>query len=567
MRILRRNLSSIKIVLLGIVLTCFSSCDIDVIPEDRFVEGNVWTSKENVDLYVNGLYAEFKKFQFGVFPNLGYDNHMDALSDIMKFTSNTSGNGTVNLVIADASRFSPSSIPINYWSSGYERIRRINEFLEGLQEHGSSVLDEKSKKEFEAQARVIRAYCYFWLAKLHGSVVLLKSMADYNSKDNPRASEQEVYDFMLEDLDFAAASLPVVVPSGKLSKGAALAFKARVSLYAASVARNDKNSFNSDELTGIPENLAEHYFKIAENAAKEVIELGEYELEDDFNAIFSKEKTSEEIFGIHFSSPAITHQFDLGYAPPKDAAGQTLVYGVPTAELVDAFEMEDGSKFDWSNPSHALDPYKNREPRFYGTILYHGASWKDRVLNTSISDVNEGFIPFASTGDPKRTVTGFYIRKYLDEENSSFVSNRSNQSWIEIRFAEMYLILAEAQANLNKVSEAVATINILRNKRKLPNTTFSTLQAAMSHIEYERMVELAFEGHRYWDLRRWRKAHILLNDTQMSAHKISIDQDQMMVEVVSADASDRQFPARLYYLPIPDVEVQINESLKQIKGW
>lgn len=543
----------------------FNSCNVDIVPEDRFVEENVWVDEENIELYVNGLYAEFKKFEFGVFPNLGYDNAMDALADGMKFTSNTAGNGTVNLIISDESRFSPASVGLNYWTSGYERIRRINEFLAGL--YTKSNLSAESKARFEGEARFIRAYCYFWLAKLHGSVVILKSIDEYNTKDHPRASEEVVYDFILEDLDFASQNLPLTVLGGKASKGAALAMKARVALYAASIAKYDQKQFNSDELTGISSSKTQDYFIKSKEAAEAVIALGKYNLEDNFATVFTNKNSLESIFKVDYAAPSVVHQHDLGYAPPADALGQTLVYGVPTAELVDAFEMSDGSPFSWSNTVHKENPYKNREQRFYASILYNGATWKNRVLNTSVSDVNEGFVQFASMGDPKRTVTGYYTKKFLDPTNTTFVQNKSTQSWNEIRLAEVYLILAEANAQINDFAGSVNALNTLRIKRGVGATNYSSISIAMERIEHERIVELAFEGHRFWDLRRWRKAHIVLNNKKMTGHKITVNGMTASYEVVPVDASDRQFSTRLYYLPIPEGEVQINESLTQIKGW
>lgn len=543
----------------------FNSCKIDIIPEDRFVEENVWVDEKNVELYVNGLYAEFKKFEFGMFPNLGYNNAMDALADGMKFTSNTAGNGTVNLIISDESRFSPASVGLNYWSGGYERIRRVNEFLNGL--FTKSTLSDESKARFEGEAKFIRAYCYFWLTKLHGSVIVLKSIDEYKTKDHPRASEEAVYDFILEDLEFASQNLPQTVADGKLSKGAALAMKARVALYAGSIAKYDQKQFNTDELTGITSSKANEYFVKAKDAAESVIALGQYSLVDDFASIFTNKKNTESIFRIDYVAPALTHQYDLGYAPPGDALGQTLVYGVPTAELVNAFEMTDGTPFSWANASHSANPYVNREKRFYASILYNGMTWKGRVLNTSVADVNEGYIQFASMGDPKRTVTGYYTKKFLDPSNITFVQNKSTQSWQEIRLAEVYLILAEAKAQLEDFSGSVTALNTLRSKRGVSSVNFANLNVAMERIEHERIVELAFEGHRFWDLRRWRKAHLVLNNTKMTGHKITVNGANATYEVVPVDATNRQFSKRLYYLPIPEGEVQINESLNQIKGW
>jgi hypothetical protein len=240
---------------------------------------------------------------------------------------------------------------------------------------------------------------------------------------------------------------------------------------------------------------------------------------------------------------------------------------VPTAELVDEFEMADGTKFSWSNPVHATNPYNNREPRFEATILHNNSIWKGRVVNTTEADVVEGFVEFGKSGDPKRTVTGYYAKKMLDPNNTTFVVNKSTQSWIEMRYAEIILVLAEAKAQLDDYASATTYINMLRNKRGLNAISVSGNTQAMQAIEHERKVELAFEGHRFWDLRRWRKAHIELNGKKMTGHKITGLGTGYTYEVVSADAVNRSFTGKLYYLPIPENEVQLNLGLDQIFGW
>lgn len=552
--------------MLATAVFSLNSCDIDIIPQDRYAEELIWSDPSTIDLYINGMYNEIKAFQFGQFPNLGYDNAMDALADVMKFTSNTAGNGTVNILISNANQFSPASVGLNYWGTAYGRIRRLNEFIDGL--YKKSLVKEEDKARYEAEARFLRAYTYHWLVKLHGSVILLDNLEEYATKDNARSSETEAYDFMIEDLKFAAENLPKSQVRGKATKGAANALLSRVALYAGSIAKYDKKQFNQDPKTGISESLANQYFTIAANAAESVVNDGQYDLDPNFASIFTNKQSKESILAVDFVTPTITHQYDYYYAPPKDALGNTQVFGVPTAELVDEFEMADGTKFSWLNASHAANPYENREPRFYATVIHNGMTWKGRTINTSITDTQEGFVEFGSTGDPKRTVTGYYAKKFLDPNNTNFVVNRSNQSWHELRYAEVILNLAEAKAQLGDFTTAANTLNLLRSKRgNLRAISFNTNNTAMTAIEHERMVELAFEGHRFWDLRRWRKAHTVLNATRMTGHKISPDGAGYKYEVVPVDNVDRSFSGKLYYLPIPEGEVQVNLALDQIQGW
>lgn len=401
--------------------------------------------------------------------------------------------------------------------------------------------------------------------RIHGSVILRENLEQYANKDQARASEDECWNFIAKDFAFAAENLGKTNLAGRATKGAAYGMLARTWIYAASIAENDRKQFNSDPLTGISQEKAVTYYTNAMNAANQVVSLaneGLYDLDADFASIFTNKNTKEAIFRVDFVAPQMTHQYDLGFAPPADAPGNTLVYGVPTAELVNEFEMADGTKFSWTNPVHSANPYANREPRFYATVLHHGATWKGRTLNLAESN-SEGFMQYASMGDPKRTVTGYYAKKMLDPKNTNFVVNKSTQSWIELRYAEVLLILAEAQAGTNQLTEAVGTINKLRSKRGLPEVFSNTKGGVMALVEHERKVELAFEGHRFWDLRRWRKAHLVLNGVRFTGHKFTGSSYQ----VVSADNIDRSFTGALYYLPIPEAEVQRNNALEQIKGW
>jgi hypothetical protein len=558
-----------KTIIIAGAILAMNGCKIDTDPLDRYTDVAVYQNPANIRLYIIGMYSEFQTFKFGTFP-IGYDNATDALTDLMKYSSGISGNGTVNILASDASRVSAAGPQLNYWTAGYSRIRRLNEFLEGLDTKAQGI-DESTKLRFQAEARFIRGYVYFWLVRLHGSVVLLDKLTA--EKDNPRASEDACWNFIAADFAFAAEFLPKnwdASNTGRVTKGAAYGMLARTWLYAASIAEYDKKQFNSDELTGVPAAKATEYYTNASKAADEVKKLaaeGLYELDANFASIFTSKTTKESIFKIDFVRPQLTHQYDLGFAPPKDAPGQVLVYGVPTAELVNEFEMSDGSTFSWSNPIMANNPYVNREQRFNATILFNGASWKGRTINTTTGDVVEGITEYGASSDPKRTVSGYYAKKFLDPLNTSIVINKSDQSWMELRYAEVLLIDAEAKSKINDIPGAKISLNTLRNKRGLPNTPSQTPAEMMKAVEHERIVELAFEGHRYWDLRRWRKAHLVLNNVRFTGHKGTSSGSAVVYSTISVDNANRQFTPGLYYIPIPQEETLRNNATKQIKGW
>jgi hypothetical protein len=549
-------------------LVGFQSCKLDVLPTDSYTDAVIWQNPANVDLYAYRLYEVFQTFKFGKFP-IGYDNTTDGLTDLLKYTSTSEGNGTVNNIGYDPGRVNPSSPGISYWDEGYLQIRRVNEFLNGLEKYAQLTIPQK--QEFEAEARFIRGFIYFQLVKIHGSVILLDKLAIQGS--NPRSSEDECWNFIANDFTFAADHLPIErkgASAGRVSRGAAYGMLARTWLYAASVADYDKKQFNTDALTGVPADKKTEYYQNAVTAAEQVIKLadeGYYGLEVDFSAPFQNRYTGKEsLLTVQFLRPQLTHQYDLEFAPPGDVSG----YGgltSPTAELVDAFEMADGTKFTWANPSMANNPYDGREPRFYASILYNDASWKGRTINTTAGANPDGFIDFATVSDPKRTVTGYYARKMLDVTNTDILVSSSEQNWSEMRYAEVLLIHAEAALGTGDLVNAKKSLDKVRQRAGLPGTTASSPQEMFAAIEHERIVELAFEGHRYWDLRRWRKAHLVLNEARFHGHKITGAPGSYTYQVVNADNQNRMFPTKFYYMPISQSEVLRNPQLQQIQGW
>lgn len=540
-------------------------CKPEVVPTDRYTDVVVWQNPANVKLYIAGLYSEFQRYAFGAMPGLGYDNQTDALTDILKYTSSSEGNGTANRLAFDPNRVNASTPAINVWAASYNRIRRINEFLQGIELYAT--LPAETKQRYIAEARFIRGYCYFWLTKVNGSVVLLDKLNAIDEKNHPRSSEDDCWNFVASDFAFAAENLPKTVTGeeGRATKGAAYGMLARTWLYAASVAQFDQKQFNKDALTGIPQAKAAEYYRKAADAANEVIKLaneGLYTLETNFGTVFQNGFSREGVFTVHYARPSITHTYDFNFVPPLDVNGGGAA-GVPTAELADKFEMKDGAIFDWNNPTMKAAPFVNREPRFYSTILHNGAVWKGRTLNTAPENLQEGYVDFNSNPDPRKTVTGYYLAKMLDPLNTSILLQKSAQPWHEMRYSEVLLIHAEALTMLSDISNAKISLNKVRQRAGLPSTPANNQQEMMQAIEKERMVELAGEGHRYWDLRRWRKAHLVLNAMRVHGHKPVTGG----YVVVDADKQNRSFPASFYYMPIPQEEIVRNTAITQIQGW
>lgn len=554
-------------LLLGLLTGLLESCKLDVTPRDRYTDVTVWANENNAKLYLLDQYAVLNDFAFGTMP-LGYANNTDALTDLIKNTSISSGSGTANMVAFNPSSITAANPTFSYWTQGYQRIFAINNFLSGTNQY-QTFSDSTTRNAYQAEARFLRAYVYFWLVKLHGSVILLEKPITENN--NPRSSEDECWNFIARDLSFAAQHLPETRSAtdlGRATRGAAYALLARSWLYAASIAEYDKKQYNSDPLTGVPSTKAASYYQNAAAAAQAVVDLeskGVYQLLPQFSSVFSTKNNKEMILGFNYVRPALTHTFDRDYAPPADVPGQGGK-GVPTAELSDAYEMADGRPFSWADPAMAARPYQGREPRFYGTILTHGATWKNRVLNTATG--TDGYIDYGSQADPKRTVTGYYLRKYLDSTNVDPLRNASEQQSIELRYAEVLLIHAEALTKTGQYEKARQMIDKLRRRAGLPGVKATSPSELMAAIEHERIVELAFEGHRYWDLRRWRKAHLVLNNLRVHGHRPLPKADgSVRYEVVDSDKQDRFFAPITYYIPLPMAEIINNPALTQIQGW
>lgn len=246
---------------------------------------------------------------------------------------------------------------------------------------------------------------------------------------------------------------------------------------------------------------------------------------------------------------------------------------VPTAELADMYEFSDGTAFTWDSwATDYDDPYTHREPRFHATILYNGANWENRTIETFVGGA-DAFQEFTQAGSTSgHTCTGYYLRKYLQEGNSSFPTTGSHQYDAVLRYAEVLLNKAEAYAeldfNANRV-EALAALNEVRARVGLPAKTASTKEIFMEQLRKERAVELAGEGLRYWDLRRWKLAEAVINGKNAHGTKITRAVDGTLTyERVAVDGgSPRIFLNKYYYLSLPTSEMANNKLAENNELW
>jgi len=429
------------------------------------------------------------------------------------------------------------------WSRSYRSIRECNYALSIIND---VTMTEQRKARLIAELKFIRAYRYHDLVRNYGAVVLMgDNVYDLNNDLTDaslfvRSSVGDGMQYITSELTQAAAGLPTTTDNnwklGRATKGAALALKARALLYAASPLYN----------TGT--------WQAAADAAKEVMNLG-YSLHPDYRNLFLTSSSNEIIFERLYSVGARHVCLEISNGPNGYGgwAGNS-----PLQNLVDAYEVKvdanTAEPFDWNNPTHVQDPYVNRDPRFYASILYNGATYRGRQIET--------FLPGGLDSKDGRdnwnaSKTGYYLLKFLDDklpiDNPWDVAGV--QPWIYLRYAEVLLNYAEAQ---NEAAGPDATvydaINQIRTRAGMPNLPVGLTQATMRDaIRRERQVELAFEEHRFYDVRRWK---IAIDTENEPAYGVNITKSGSTLTFEKKVALDgRKFEEKHYWLPIPRAEI------------
>ncbi len=401
------------------------------------------------------------------------------------------------------------------WVNLYKRIRESNLFLEKAD--GVPFAAEDQREVLKGEAHWLRAYNYYSLVKQYGGVPLIDKTITFvidGDYSIARSSFEDCINFIVADLDAAAAVLPVDGVRTRATKGAALALKSRVLLYAASDLFNSNASwaggYDNPELVGYVGGDRNARWQAARDAAKAVIDLGVYQLHkaspgpsDDIvqnlTEIFLGQ-TSEDIFlqiNDNFNNGNFYYwQTDWAFTicGPGGYGGYEL--NQPLASLADAYEKNDGTPFDWG--TGGTTPYVDRDPRFYATLLYEGASWIGR--NVELGHWSDG-TEAADYGGV--TGTGYYMRKFIDPDYPHiYFGAKPNTPFTFIRYAEVLLNYAEACIELGQEDEARDAINQVRERAGMPPISDSGADL-LARYRNERRIELAFEEHRFWDVRRW----------------------------------------------------------------
>jgi starch-binding outer membrane protein, SusD/RagB family len=490
------------------------------------------------------------------------------------------------------------------WSDNYARIRQANIFLSQID---GAEINEGLRNRMKGEALFLRANMYHNLVRMFGGVPLITHVygldEDYQVARN---SFEETIAFILADADAAAELLPLSHSGanvGRATSGAALALKSRILTYAASELFHANPSGRAETgYTSAQDRAA--LWRAAKDAAREVMDLGEYALFRP-NPASPEEATQNyaDLFLQKTSEEAIMSRFFLVSKPEGgwDSHHPGLHNGpngyhnwggnTPLQNLVDDYLMADGSRFDWSNPAHAAAPYENRDPRFYASILYDGAQWRERPVNVKPLDPHGivqtfrelrlpdgGTVPGLDTRagpveDWNGSYTGYYLRKAIDPTvNHQFT--RQDVPWIFFRYAEILLNYAEASIELGELGDAHYALNQIRRRAGMPDLSAGLGQAALREAyRNERRIELAFEEHRFFDVRRWMIGPEVLSQPARGiniflegANRLDRDTWRNHRYEVSV-VQQRAWDDKLYFMPIQRDEMNRNTALVQNPGY
>jgi starch-binding outer membrane protein, SusD/RagB family len=514
------------------MVTCLTiGCKKDLlvtIPNDRISTDIFWKTDNDALLAANAVYTFMSE-------NAQHFIGTDGMSDIV-YANPT---GPAEALVARGGFNALNSRISDDWSKNYAGIRAANSFLgnvDRIQTTNAALITR-----LKGEVRTLRAYFYLRLAALYGDVPLVKTEITLEEGQQlSRNPVSEVFDFISSELTAAAIELPLTqADKGRIRRGAALGLKARAMLYAGR-------------------------YQEAADAAKAVMDLKLYTLYPSYKNLFSyaAENNAEIILDIQFIKDTYSNNLFQLLAPRSLNANSVWV---PTRSIVDAYQMANGKDiFDATSGYDPTKPYLNRDPRLRYSIFVPGDSLpNDKIFNP---------LPNSTTGDAVGSsfvvsATGFNIKKYVNKEDLTTVAN-NGINIILMRYAEILLIYAEAKIELNQIDNTVYdAINLIRKRPdvNMPAIAVGSTQADLRKIvRQERMVELAFEAHRFFDIRRWKIAETVMPGKVLG---LTYAGTNGVLTTVEVPGFARTWETRYYLWPIPQKEIELNSKLIQNNGW
>lgn len=515
-----------KIIIAILLITSFGCSNLDLAPLDARSELTFWKTDDDAKIFLNSMYADIWNADAYLYFNTLSDDAYTRREDYRNI-----GNGNY-----DAS----NGIVTGTWSSRYEGIRRANIFMNNID--NVEDITESNRASYKAQARFIRALHYFYLIELYGDVPLvLDEISIEESLELVRTDKGIIKDFIDNELTAAINSLSETDEAGRITKGAAIAFKSRVHLY---------NGEYPEAAT-----LASQLFN-------------KYTLFPDYGGLFQpqNENNSEILLSLQYIPTDREHNNQYSLIPPSQSGYANFS---PLQELVDSYLTINGVEI--TDPTSGYDednPYVNRDPRLEATIIYDGHSWTNFDGSQTTIDTSLGAEPNGYNYSSNTTQTGYYVAKYFDINARN--QTNSGLDLILIRYAEVLLNYAEAKNELGTFTEQDwnMTIKPIRERAGLIGQALDfpgNGQALLRDIiRNERRVEFAFEaGHRFFDIRRWKLSETVNNGWVHGFKTNESLEDNGYIRV-----DFRTFDSTKHYLwPIPQSERDLNNNLTQNPNW
>jgi hypothetical protein len=603
--------------ILALTYTCQKAEDfLDKKPLGEYSEVDVWSDLALAETFVNGIYKNALGWPFAIERLSDYADESFFTPDWSVTLFNKGLMTQDNLQGWTVDWATPNTLHYT-WDSLYHNVRRTNIFFSKIK--NTEFEDVEWKERLMGEAYFLRAYNYHYLTALYGGVPIITKV--YSLSDNfeiARNTYEECINFIVGQLDSAALYLPESYSGkddGRATKGAALAFKSRVLLYAASDLHHDMASYASGyahpEFLGYTGGSQAARWQAAKDAAQAVIDMGIYDLykkspgagdsiAQNFVDYFTTNSFTEEDILLQYFNTKTTVEGWQFYNPALYCGPNgyhNWGNNTPLGDLVDDYEMNDGNTFDWSNPAMKANPYANRDQRLYATVLYEGVPWRTRPSDGLLIDPysriqvggvydNGGAMLKAGLDTRKGPIedwnggyTGYYLRKFVDPTlDPQYVAQEV--PFRHIRYAEVLLNFAEASIELGEEGPALDAINQIRTRAGQPdiNVSGDALREAYRH---ERRIELAFEDHRFWDVRRWIIGPAAYHQTH--AVDVKYVTDQAITSYRQPDGStwgapiysnipnpggdQRAWDDKCYFFPIMRDEMGKNPQLVQNPGY
>jgi len=591
--------SQVRITTAAVLLLLgLSSCNgvMDLTPKDQFADDAVFADPNLAQAFVNDMYR-------GLGHGL-YEIMLASISDESHFIHNYNTEPVVKSIITSSDRgaIDDGRFAHYNWAPTYSRIRQTNIFLSKID---GTTFDAALKQRMKGEVFFLRAYFYHNLMRMYGGVPIITKVYGLNEDyQAARNTFQETVAFIVANADSAAALLPLSysgIDLGRATKGAALALKARVLLYAASELYNRNPSGQPENgYTNVTAQDRTARWQAAKDAAQAVMNLGIYglfrptpasaqEAAKNYGDLFLQSMSQEVILSRFFLSTR-----DDGYNPGLHNGPNgfhTWGGNTPIQNLVDDYRMADGSKFDWNNPAEAAAPYANRDPRFYASIAYDGAPWRPRPDDVKKLDPVGIIQTFRALKLPDSSVvagldtrdspvenwngaySGYYVRKFIDPSvNAQFT--KEEVPWIFFRYAEVLLNYAEASIELNELGDAATALNQIRVRAGMPPFSAALGQAALrDEYRNERRIEMAFEEQRFFDVRRWMVAPPALSKPAQGINIFLVGTSRTdrttwtNYRYATDTVQTRVWNDKMYFMPIRLDEMNRNSLLKQNPGY